>query len=375
MGTVSEKKARVLVVDDSAFMRKAISMMLEEDPEIEVVGAARDGQEGVDLVKKLKPDLVTMDVEMPRMDGLAALRIIMQEEPTPVMMVSSLTTEGASATLSAMELGAVDFIPKELSFVSLDIVNIKEDLLAKIKNIARRKSLLMAQAKRRIQWAQAGGGAATAAPPVAKTVSKPKTAGSAAHAKRRALNIKMIALGCSTGGPPALQAVVQRLPRNLPVPMLVVQHMPPKFTRSLAERINTISSVTVHEAENGEEALPGHVYIAPGDKHMTLSPRKDKLIIRTSDYPKGTLYKPCVDVMMSSVVERFGKQTLGVILTGMGNDGYAASKQLHAQGGMVIAQNEESCVVYGMPRAVVEGGVAEIVAPIDTIADEILTFF
>ncbi|HSH00623.1 MAG TPA: chemotaxis response regulator protein-glutamate methylesterase [candidate division Zixibacteria bacterium] len=373
--TVQQGKTRVLVVDDSAFMRKAISMMLESDPDIEVVGAARDGGEGVELVKKLKPDLVTMDVEMPRVDGLTALRMIMQEEPTPVMMVSSLTSNGASATLTALELGAVDFIPKELSFVSLDIVNIKDDLLEKIKSIARRKNILMARARSRARWAQAGGAGAGQTSPAAAGPQSGAAVSGIVASKRRALNVKMIALGCSTGGPPALQTVVERLPRNLPVPMLVVQHMPPKFTKSLADRIDSVSKVTVVEATNGEEALPGQVYIAPGDKHMVLSPRQDKVIIRTTDYPPNTLYKPCVDVMMKSVVERFGKQTLGVILTGMGNDGFAACQQLHGLGGEVIAQSEESCVVYGMPRAVVDGKVASIVQSIERISDEIVSFF
>lgn len=366
---MASNKTRVVVVDDSAFMRKAISMMLESDPEIEVVGAGRDGQEGVDLVKKLKPDLVTMDVEMPRMDGLSALRIIMQENPTPVMMVSSLTTEGASATLTAMDLGAVDFIPKELSFVSLDIVNIKDDLLEKIKNIGRRKTILMARAKRRLSWNKAGSGMATRPQQDANKVS------SIDAVKRRNLGVKIIALGCSTGGPPALQTVVSRLPRNLSVPMVVVQHMPPKFTKSLAERIDSVSNVKVVEAQGGEEALPGHVYIAPGDKHMTISPGPGRITLRTSNLPEGTLYKPCVDVMMKSVVERFGKRTLGVILTGMGSDGLAACRQLHGQGGHVIAQNEESCVVYGMPRAIVDGGIAEIISPIEQITDDIMSYF
>ena len=360
-------KTRVLVVDDSAFMRKAITMMLESDPEIEVVGTGRDGEDGVRKVKELKPDLVTMDVEMPRMDGLSALRRIMDEEPTPVMMVSSITTEGAKTTLEALDLGAVDFIPKELSFVSLDIVNIKDDLLEKIKNIARRKSILMARARQRLNWKKATKSgrqvASTAVTPLAK------------KSDRRRFAIKAIALGSSTGGPPALQTVVTRLPKNLPVPMFIVQHMPPKFTKSLADRLNSLSQVTVSEARNGEEALAGHVYIAPGDSHMILTPGATKPIIRLTQSPADTLYKPCVNVMMDSVVKKFGKRTLGVVLTGMGNDGFEACKELHRQGGQVIAQDEDTCVVYGMPRAIVEGEIADIVAPIERVTDEILSYF
>lgn len=367
---MSGKKIRVLVVDDSAFMRKAISMMLESDPEIEVVGNARDGREGVEKVKQLKPDLVTMDVEMPTMDGLSALRIIMEEEPTPVMMVSSITQEGAHATLEALDLGAVDFIPKELSFVSLDIVNIKEDLLKKIKDIARRKTVLMARARQRQQWKKTTSGSA-------KVVGAPSTPSKTRRAKqsRRSHKVDIVALGCSTGGPPALQAVITRLPKNLPVPILIVQHMPPKFTASLAERLNSLSQVTVHEAANGDEALPGHVYIAPGSQHMTLLSSSVRPIIRTSDKPDNTLHKPSVNVMMESVVNRYRERTLGVILTGMGDDGLVACTALHRQGGKIIAQNEESCVVYGMPRAVVDNGIAEIVAPVEEITEEIMSFF
>ncbi len=360
-------KTRIIVVDDSAFMRKAITMMLESDPEIEVIATARDGAEGVKKVKELKPDLVTMDVEMPRMDGLTALRHIMEEEPTPVMMVSSITTEGAAATLEAMDLGAVDFIPKELSFVSLDIVKIKEELLEKIKNIARRKSILMARARQRLSWKKATSGKSAAKAAPASRAGK--------KVDRRRFAIKVVALGSSTGGPPALQAVITRLPKSFPVPILIVQHMPPKFTKSLADRLNSISEVTVTEARNGEEALAGHVYIAPGDSHMTLVYGASKPMIRLSQTPADTLYKPCVNVMMDSVVKKYGKRTLGVILTGMGNDGFAACKELNKVGGQVIAQNEESCVVYGMPRAIVDGHIADIVAPIEHVTDEIMSYF
>lgn len=366
---MSAAKTRVLVVDDSAFMRKALSMMLESDPHIEVVGNARNGKEGVELVKKLKPDLVTMDVEMPEMDGLTALRIIMEENPTPVMMVSSITQKGASATFEAMDLGAVDFIPKELSFISLDIVHIKNELLEKIKTIGQRRALLMAAAKRRIASKRISAEAKAA---MAVGKSRPRAI------RRKHLvgtNIQMVALGCSTGGPPALQAVVTGLPKNFPVPVLVVQHMPPKFTKSLADRLNGLSKVTVSEARQGEIAEPGHVYIAPGAMHMTLSPGTVTPSIRVAETPNDTLYRPSVDVMMKSVIKRYGKQTLGVILTGMGNDGQSACQELHGLGGKIIAQDEETCIVYGMPRAIVEKGLADTVSPIESITDEILSFF
>lgn len=366
---MSAAKTRVLVVDDSAFMRKALSMMLESDPHIKVVGNARNGKEGVELAKQLKPDVITMDIEMPEMDGLTALRIIMEENPTPVMMVSSITQKGASATFEAMDLGAVDFIPKELSFVSLDIVHIKKELVEKVKTIGQRRILLMAAAKRRI---------------VSKKISaEAKAALSVGVKKRPAIRkrhalgtkIQMIALGCSTGGPPALQSVVTRLPRNLPVPMLVVQHMPPKFTKSLAERLNSLSQVTVTEARQGDIAEAGHVYIAPGGMHMTLSPGAVRPSIRVASTPSDTLYRPSVNIMMKSVISKYGKQTLGVILTGMGDDGQIACQELNRLGGKIIAQDEDTCVIYGMPRAIVDKGLAHVVSPIDSITDDILSFF
>ena len=262
--TLIQKEIKVLVVDDSAFMRKALSMMLESDPAIKVIGTARDGEEGVEMARRLKPDLVTMDIEMPRMDGLAALREIMKTDPIPVMMVSSLTTDGASATLDALEMGAVDFIPKQLSYVSLDIVKIKEDLLAKIKDIARRKGILMAQARRanfaRLSDTRAPAGATRPSRRTADPLAPLRSLRKRNHA------VGIIAVGSSTGGPPALQAVIPRLPHNLPVGVVIAQHMPATFTQSMAERLNTLSKVSVKEAADGDSIEPGTVLIAPGGR-------------------------------------------------------------------------------------------------------------
>ncbi len=367
------KQIRVLVVDDSAFMRKALSMMLEEDPDIKVVGSARDGEEGVEKVKRLQPDLVTMDIEMPRMDGLTALRLIMKECPVPVMMVSSLTTDGAGATLDALEMGAVDFIPKQLSFVSLDIIKIKEELQAKIKDIGRRKNVLMARFRSQ-QFSRLAGrpsdpsgrreGSRGVSPPVAAT-----------RIRKRNHHIDLIAIGSSTGGPPALQTVVTRLPRNLPVGMIIAQHMPAKFTRSLAERLNGLSKVTVKEAQDGDVLEAGTVLIAPGGMHLTVKKVGAKARVVISEFPKETLYHPCIDVTMNSVADAYGRGAMGVVLTGMGNNGVTGLTRLKGKGGIVIAQNEETCVVYGMPRAVVEAGISDHVAPIERVVDEILSYF
>ena len=361
----------ILVVDDSAFMRKAISMMLESDPGIKVVGTARDGEEGVEKVRLLKPDLVTMDIEMPRMDGLAALREIMAKNPVPVMMVSSLTTAGAQATLEALDLGAVDFIPKQMSYVSLDIVKIKEELIAKIKDIARRKHILMSRHIQR-QFAQINRSSAEGSTTTASGAARPTTS---TVIRKRQHQVSLIAIGSSTGGPPALQAVITKLPRNLPVGILIAQHMPPMFTKSLAERLDSLSTLTVREAQDGDKVEAGLVLIAPGGKQMTVKRRGGVAYVSVSDEPSNTLYKPCVDVMLNSVAEAYGVTTMGVVLTGMGNNGVVGMRLIKTKGGIVIAQDEQTCIVYGMPRSVIEAGIADHIAPIDSIAAEITSYF
>lgn len=371
--TLIQKEIKVLVVDDSAFMRKALSMMLESDPAIKVIGTARDGEEGVEMARRLKPDLVTMDIEMPRMDGLAALREIMKTDPIPVMMVSSLTTDGASATLDALEMGAVDFIPKQLSYVSLDIVKIKEDLLAKIKDIARRKGILMAQARRanfaRLSDTRAPAGATRPSRRTADPLAPLRSLRKRNHA------VGIIAVGSSTGGPPALQAVIPRLPHNLPVGVVIAQHMPATFTQSMAERLNTLSKVSVKEAADGDSIEPGTVLIAPGGRQMTVKRSSRGAYAVISDQPADALYRPCVDVLMNSVADSYGGATMGVILTGMGNNGVIGLQAVRAKGGVIIAQNEETCIVYGMPRAAIEAGITDHIVSIDSVADEVMTYF
>ncbi len=347
----------VLIVDDSAFMRKSLSIMIGSDPEITVVGTARNGQEGFDLAKSLKPDIITLDVEMPVMDGLTALKKIMTECPTSVIMISSITTEGAQATLKALELGAIDFIPKELSYVSVNIAAIKEDLLQKIKEIVRQKSL-----KDRLKRIR--GSATPAAPPkrftnVIKDIPR--------------LGFKAIAIGISTGGPFTLQKVLPIISEKVNVPIFIVQHMPPKFTKSLADRLNGMCRLEVKEAEDNERVKPNVIYIAPGGFHMKV--RSNGIMggvsINITNEPSDTLHRPAVDVMMNSVIDVYGKYTLGVIMTGMGKDGFEAVKNLKKIGGYSIAQDEESCVVYGMPKAIVDGGIADLVLPAEKIPEMI----
>lgn len=357
------KQVKVLVVDDSAFMRKAIAMMLESDPEISVIGKASNGIEGLEMIKALKPDVVTLDIEMPQMDGLTALKHIMAENPTPVMMLSSLTTEGASATLDALSLGAVDFIPKQLSFVALDIVKIKDELLRKVKHIARNKPAFYLGI---LKQSKSGD---------LKSPRRTKQDGLTMPGRSGKSRPGIIAIGSSTGGPPALQAIIPKLPANLPVPVTVVQHMPPTFTKSLAERLDTLSAVHVKEAEHGESLLPGTVYIAPGNKHLTVRHTVSSGHVLLSDEPATTLHRPAVDVMVKSVAEEYGSRVLGVILTGMGSDGLEGLRLVKAKGGKVFAQDKASCVVYGMPRVVIEEKLADKVVHIDNLAKEIVDCF
>jgi two-component system chemotaxis response regulator CheB len=355
-------KIRMLIVDDSAFMRKAIQLMVADDPLIEVIGTASNGNEGYDKVLSLKPDLVTMDIEMPQLDGLSALRMIMDKQPTPVIMVSSLTSEGAKTTLDALELGAVDFIAKQMSFASLDIVKLKADLVAKIRHIHERRHTLM------VQYALRKGRKLGMSP----QLGQKSTASS--RPKKHKL-VKIVSIGTSTGGPPALQAVLTALPRNFPVGIVLVQHMPATFTKSLAERLNSLCEIAVKEAEDGETINPGVAYVAPGDKHLTVRKMLSKSIAVLSDKPDGMPHKPSVDVLMASIAESHASFALGVIMTGMGSDGLQGMKAMKAKGADIIAQDEQTCIVYGMPRAVAEAGLANAVSPLDQIAPEIMAYF
>ncbi|MFZ0453363.1 MAG: chemotaxis response regulator protein-glutamate methylesterase [Ignavibacteriaceae bacterium] len=343
----------VIVVDDSAFMRKSISIMLESDEGIKVIAAARDGEEGYNLTKKLHPDLVTMDIEMPKMDGLTALQKIMQECPVPVIMVSSLTTEGAESTIKAFEYGALDFIPKELSYINVNIIKIKEELIRKVKEIVNQNSI-----RERLIRLRKLKGPSQSDINVPSAKSLPK------------IGYKAIAMGISTGGPLSLQKIIPLLSKKINCPVFIVQHMPPKFTKSLADRLNSMSELEVKEAENKEEIKSGVVYIAPGGLHMTIGRNNlGTFFVSVSKEPSSSLHRPSVDVMIDSVVDGYGKNTLGVIMTGMGKDGLEGIRKLKHTGGYCLAQDEESSVVYGMPKAIAEAGFADVIAPLDKISE------
>ncbi len=349
----------VVVVDDSAFMRKALSTMLAGDPEIQVVGTARDGEEGLEKIRQLKPDVVTLDIEMPRMDGLTALRHIMMEMPRPVLMVSSLTTEGAEATLKAMELGAVDFIPKQLSRVSLDIVKIEGELRAKVKNVARRK-IRPIRPQRKVQLV------APPAPPVDERRA------AEVHAYTKTVQRDVVAIGVSTGGPPAIQKVLSKLPKDFPACILIAQHMPQAFTGPFAKRLDAVCQITVKEAASGDRVQPGTAFVAPGGRHLIIDQKVSRIDLLVSEDPRDALYKPSANVLIASVAQGVGKRGVGVILTGMGNDGLEGIRALKQKSGYTLAQNDESCVVYGMPKAIVDAGLADEVLDIEDMSQGIM---
>jgi two-component system chemotaxis response regulator CheB len=362
-------KIKVLIVDDSAFMRKAIETMISKDPELEIVGQGKNGLEAVEMARTLKPDVMTLDIEMPRMDGLTALEKIMKENPLPVIMVSSLTTEGADATLKALDLGAVDFIPKEKSFASFGVLNIEDDLRNKIKQFARRANLMY----RLRPNLPSRPTASSTAPSMAAARPMP-TAPAATQTRMlsRSGHKKIVIIGTSTGGPQSLQKVIPRLPEDLGVPIVVVQHMPPNFTQSLAQRLNSLSKLKVVETQGNERLEPNTVYIAKGGQHLRIKKIGAHFVTELNPDAAGHLHVPSVDVTAASIAEIAGADALGVIMTGMGADGKKGLQLLKLKGGTVVAQDEDSCIVYGMPRAVVEAGLADEIVPLDDIFSRIM---
>ncbi len=330
---------RILIVDDSAFMRLTLQRRLAAEPDFEIVGSAGNGHEAVAQVRALKPDVVTLDVEMPGLDGLGALAQIMAEQPTPVIMVSSLTREGTEITVRALTLGAVDFVTKPSQIGNMQ--QVVAELTAKIRQSARA----------RVRHVASAGKAPT--DQRHKMPLRPITA-----------TDTILAIGASTGGPGSLRQLMADLPADLNAAAVIVQHMPPGFTRSLAERLNEVSAWTVKEAAPGDRMLCGQALLAPGGFHLVLG-RSGEAILN-QDPPVNNV-RPAVDVTMRSLVELYKGRVLGVVLTGMGRDGAEGALLIHRAGGRVIAEAESTCAVYGMPRAVVEAGAADYVAPLPEI--------
>lgn len=343
---------KVLIVDDSAFARYIIAKYITADDTIEVVGTAHDGYDAIKKVKEFKPDVITLDIEMPHMDGLSALEKIMSDYPTPTIMLSSLTSEGADATIKALELGAADFYLKPSLTNTIETEAIFKDLVKKIKSIVGININHLVH--RRI------------AP---QTKDNRKNYKKHEQLKTDDEIQKVIIIGSSTGGPRALYEIIPTIPADIPATILMVQHMPPKFTKSMAERLNQLSEISIKEAENGDLIKTGQALLAPGGYHMCVG--NNKKILLTDDKPRSGL-RPCVDTTMETAVNIFGNICTGVILTGMGHDGTQGAAAIKAMGGTVIAQDEGSCVVYGMPRSVVENGLADKVVPLNEIVKEIL---
>jgi len=362
---------KVVVVDDSAFMRKAISTMLAKDPEIDVVATARDGEEGLELIRKHNPDVVTLDIEMPRMDGLTALRHIMMEMPRPVLMVSSLTNEGAEATLKALELGAVDFIPKQLSKVSLDIVKIEANLIAKVKVVASRR---LVHSRPRSAGIVTRPATPASVPAFGRPEARAASAGAAGPAKSPGgvARRDVVVIGVSTGGPPAVQKVLSALPADFPASIVIAQHMPAAFTGPFAKRLDGLCQISVKEAEPGDRLKSGCAFIAPGGKHLLLKQMVSRVDLEISTEPASALYKPSANVLITSAAEAVGRRALGVILTGMGNDGMEGVRVLKQKGGRALAQSDATCVVYGMPKAIVDAGLSDEIVDIDDMAQAIM---
>jgi len=349
--TPTRSPIRVLVVDDSAFMRTALSRMIASETDMEVTGTASSGSEAVGKIPSLDPDVVTLDVEMPGLNGLETLRCIMAQSPRPVIMVSAVTEKDAEITFNALGAGAFDYVPKELSSTSLDILHIQPDLIAKIRAAALSRNSHLGGVSRR--------------KPARSILSECQNSSSTSPA--------IVALGTSTGGPRALQEILPLLPRDLSVPILIVQHMPPGFTAPFAQRLNSLCSVTVREAAHKDPILPGVVYIAPAGMHMTIDrPSESLSLICLDKQPENSLHMPSVDVMMKSVAKNFGNSAMGVIMTGMGSDGAQGMKAIYREGGLTVGQDEASCIVYGMPRACAELGVLNRVVPLSGIPSQIL---
>lgn len=344
------EKTKVLVVDDSALIRNLLSRIVNAQPDMQAVGAAPDPIVAREMIKSLNPDVLTLDIEMPRMDGLEFLDRLMRLKPMPVVMVSTLTEKGAEATMRALELGAVDFVAKPKLDISNTLADYAQEITDKIRAAARAKVRIA----RSVEPAQARLPSAGAGTRIGGTE-------------------RVILIGASTGGTEAIREVLQALPADAPG-ILVAQHMPAGFTKSFAERLNKTCPLAVKEAEGGERVLPGHVYIAPGSHHLLLKRNGSNYVTALSDAAPVNRHKPSVEVLFRSGAELAGPAVVGVMLTGMGKDGATAMRELHDAGAWNVVQDEASCVVFGMPREAIAAGAASEVAPLDQIAGRVMAY-
>ena len=362
----------VLIVDDSRFFRRRVTEMLAVDPSIKVVGEAADGAEAVDLAFKLKPDVITMDIEMPVMDGITATKRILAVNYIPILMFSSLTNEGAKFTFESLEAGAVDYLPKKFEEFANNLQEAGTKLCEKIRAVASAKKKSPTSSISAIRKAAEG---SSVHKPVSKSIKSRhqanRTAPSARQHEEPSVKkgaTKVVAIGTSTGGPVALQKLLTSLPANFHAALLLVQHMPSSFTGPFAERLNNMSKISVKEAEDGDEVKPGRALLAPGGQQMEVKKSGDKFVVKIFPAENGQNYKPCIDITFASLAKTSIGKTLAIILTGMGSDGCNGVLQLKDRGSQVWMQDEETSVVYGMPAAVVEAGGADYIFSIDEIA-------
>ncbi|MEZ9060563.1 MULTISPECIES: chemotaxis response regulator protein-glutamate methylesterase [unclassified Vibrio] len=365
---------KVLVVDDSSFFRRRVSEIINSEARLEVIDVAVNGKEAVEKAKQLRPDVITMDIEMPVMDGITAVREIMAASPTPILMFSSLTHDGARATLDALDAGALDFLPKKFE----DIARNRDDAVALLQQRVIQIAAKRAFMRRAPIAPRATATTATSTPlrqPISTAAStstaKPAVA-STAKFRASGKKYQLTAIGTSTGGPVALQKVLTRIPANYPHPIVLVQHMPATFTAAFASRLNTLCKIEVREAQDGDVLKPGVAYLAPGGKQMMVDGRAGSARLRIIDGGDRMNYKPCVDVTFGSAAKIYGDKVLSMILTGMGADGREGSRMLKTAGSTIWAQDEDSCVVYGMPQAVAKAGISTEDLPLDRIAERIL---
>ncbi|WP_063655578.1 protein-glutamate methylesterase/protein-glutamine glutaminase [Aliivibrio fischeri] len=367
---------KVLVVDDSSFFRRRVSEIINSDPRLEVIDVAVNGKEAVEKAKSLKPDVITMDIEMPVMDGISAVREIMKACPTPTLMFSSLTHDGAKATLDALDAGALDFLPKKFEDIARNRDEAVSLLQKRIAEIARKKTfmrrpVLSSQSTSTVESRTATTRTATSA----LTASPVKAAPAAPIAQRfkaTGKKYQLTAIGTSTGGPVALQKILTAIPANYPHPIILVQHMPATFTAAFAARLNNLCKIQVKEAEDGDVLKPGCAYLAPGGLQMMVDGRPGASRLKILDGGERMNYKPCVDVTFGSAAKVYGDKVLSMILTGMGADGREGCRMLKAGGATIWSQDEQSCVVYGMPQAVDKAGLSSESLPLDRIAERML---
>jgi Chemotaxis response regulator containing a CheY-like receiver domain and a methylesterase domain len=365
---------KVLVVDDSSFFRRRVTEIVNQDPLLEVVDTAVNGKEAIEKALNFRPDVITMDIEMPVLDGISAVREIMAKCPTPILMFSSLTQAGAKATLDALDAGALDFLPKKFEDIARDKQEAITLLQQRIKALSRRRMFMTTPRATTLTQTNTSSTLARSitsvtsslrTQPVAEKVSAP------VHYKRSGKSYQLVAIGTSTGGPVALQTILTQLPTNFPHPILLIQHMPSTFTSAFAARLNSLCKISVKEAEDGDVLKPGNAYLAPGGKQMLVDGRGTSARIRIIEGNDKVNYKPCVDITFASLAKSHGDKVLAVILTGMGADGRDGARLLKDQGATIWAQDEASCVVYGMPQAVAKAGISSESLPLDRVAQRI----